>query len=155
MDKAVEDFDREWRFIDEGANLKSEPYQEWLDIDKYAEVHRELRLVADEVMRLEYELLKMANCTDKELKYKPPKVPKEKKKRGKGKRNKEESKPFGNRSVETVYDEMVGSGLICDYPKNEMEKYIGDLNYCASELRNIYNKQVLLYFMLNINMISF
>lgn len=32
-------------------NPKEEPIMEWITIDKYAEVHQELRLIVDELMR--------------------------------------------------------------------------------------------------------
>lgn len=137
LNKTVENYERDWRFIDEGANTKSEPYQEFVDLDQYSDVHKELRLVADEIMRLEYELLRIAHCKDKKLKYKAPKEPK--KKRGKKKKKKFVDERFGDRLVETVYDEMKEAGVICEYQKTDMDKYIGDLNYCAYELRNIFN----------------
>lgn len=129
---------RDWRFIDEFANVKSEPYMEWIEEDKYAELHVELRAVVDDLMRVEYELLRMAWSKDVKKKYRAPKAPKEKKaKKGKGK--KVESLDFGQRDVESVYDSFLEAGVIATYPERRLEDYIGDRNYCAYEMRNYYD----------------
>lgn len=133
----MKEYELEWRFINEFENSKSLPYTDWIDLDKYAELHMELRVVVDELMRLEYELLQIALCTDKKKKYKEPKPPKQKKQKNKKKKQVDNS--FGDKSVEEVYDEMVASGVICSYPKRSLDQYIGDINYFAYELRNYYD----------------
>lgn len=135
----MEEYEHEWRFINEFANVKSLPYTDWIDVDKYAELHMELRVVVDELMRLEFELLQMALCTDLKKKYKAPKPPKAKK--GKNKKGKIEVPiTFGDKSYEEVYDEMAEAGVICSVPKCNLENYIGDINYCAYEMRNYYDQ---------------
>lgn len=129
------DYERDWKFINEFSNPKSLPYTEWIELDKYAELHMELRMVVDELMRLEYELLQEALCEDLNKAYKPPKKPKGKKGK-KRKAGQMAAGPFGDKTIEAVYDEMAESGVICSYRKTDMDKYIGDLNYSAYEYRN-------------------
>lgn len=139
LDEGMVQQHRDWRFIDEFANVKSEPYMEWIDEDKYAELHVELRAVVDDLMRVEYELLRMAWCKDEKKKYKKPKAPKKKK----GKKGKKGKKPenldFGDRDLEEVYDAFLEAGVIKTYPDRRMDDYIGDRSYCAYEMRNIYD----------------
>lgn len=140
LDEEFNTQQRDWRFIDEFANIKSDPYQDWIDEDKYAELHVELRAVVDDLMRVEYELLRMAWSKDNKKKYKAPKAPKERKK-GKGtkKGKKPEKLDFGERDMESVYDTFLESGVISHYPERRMDDYIGDRNYCAYEMRNYYD----------------
>lgn len=137
LDKTMDEYEKEWRFIDELGNLHENPYMDWITEDKFVELHKEVRLEADKLMRLEYELLRMALAQDQKTKYKAPRKPKDKKKKGKRKKKKKKVVDVtGDKTLAELYDEMTESGLICSYPKNRLEDYIGDLNFCAYELRN-------------------
>lgn len=139
MDDTMNEFQREWRFVDEMANVKQLPYIDWIEIDKHAELQLELQPVVDEFMRLEYELLQEALCKDNKTKYKPPRPPKAKKAK-RAKKVKFVDERFGERLVESVYDEMREAGVIVNYERTQLDDYIGDISYCAYELRN-YNDQ--------------
>lgn len=138
FDEEVDQHQRDWRFIDEFANPKSDPYMEWISEEKFAELHVELRAVVDELMRVEYELLRMAHAKDLSKKYRPPKKPKAKKAKKK-KEKKPEKLDFGDRDLENVYDSFLEEGVITAYPETRMDDYIGDRNYCAYEMRNYYD----------------
>lgn len=47
----MESYNKDWINVDEANNINEEPYMEWIREDKYAEVHQELRLVIDNLMR--------------------------------------------------------------------------------------------------------
>lgn len=141
LDAQMVEYDREWQFVDEFANPTQAPMADWIDVEEYAKVHLELRVVVDELMRVEYELLQQARCLDQKQKYRPPKPPKEKKgKKGKKKQAKAAAPLFGERDEEDVYDEMVRHGVIQTHvPRRRFDEYIGDRNYCAFEMRNYYD----------------
>lgn len=135
MDKTLNEFQREWRFVDEMANVNQLSYVDWIEIDKHAELQLELQPVVDELMRLEYELLQEALCKDNKTAYKPARPPKEKKPK-RVKKVKFVDERFGNVLVETIYDEMRKAGVIVNYERTQLDDYIGDISYCAYELRN-------------------
>lgn len=134
----MDDFDRDWIFVDEYENPKENPYLEWVKDEKYAEVHVELRKVVDELMRLEYEQLRQAWCKDKKKKYKPTREKKKKERKRRGRRAK--AKPTPIEFTQELYDKLKADGVICSYPKCRLEEYIGDINMSAYELRNFYEK---------------
>lgn len=52
LETSFEEYENDWYFINEIKNPKEDPIMEWITIDKYAEVHQELRPIVDEFMRL-------------------------------------------------------------------------------------------------------
>lgn len=134
IEEIIQDYKREWAFIDEHLNLKELPITDWVTQEKFSEVYQELRLIVDEMMRLEYELLQKALAKDKKKKYKAPKQKKPKKK--KGKKEKKEKDITAHRMIESLFYEMEDEGLIRKYEKHTFDEWIGEYNYCAYDLRN-------------------
>lgn len=134
----MEEYEQNWRFINESANTTEEPYMDMIIEDKYAEVHKELRIEMDKLMRLEYELLRKAHCKDMKIRYRPSKKPKKKKKKKKKSIKKAKKLPdsFQGKSLQIMYDEMINTGVIASYPRLKLNDYIGDMNFCAYEMRN-------------------
>lgn len=134
------DFDHEWRFIEELDNPQEKPYLEWIKEEKYAEAHVELRKVVDELMRLEYELLKKAWCRDERKKYKAPRERKPRNARARkgGRRGKKVTEPI--EFTQDLYDKLSDEGVICSYPNCRLDDYIGDIHMAAYELRNFFEK---------------
>jgi len=77
---------------------------DFITTDAYCDVHKELRLIVDNFMRIELELLRIALAVDTKTKYVPPKPKKEKKK--KKKKEKEVVDVFEDKSAEEHYQEL-------------------------------------------------
>lgn len=143
IEQIILEYKREWEFIDEQLNVKELPITEWVTNEKFCEVYQELRLIVDEMMRLEYELLQKALAKDKKKKYKAPKTKKPKKPK-KGKKEKKEKDLTANRMIESIFYEMEDQGLIRKYEKHTFDEWIGEYNYCAYDLRNYMMRSVFL-----------
>ena len=76
-----------------------------MTIDAYADVHKELRAIVDDFMRIELELLRVALAVDNKTAYVRPKPKKEKKKKKK-KRVKKEDDVSEGRSLKECYEEL-------------------------------------------------
>lgn len=75
-----------------------------MTVDAYADVHKELRLIVDEFMRIELELLRISMAADKKEPYVKPKPKKEKKKRSK--KPKKPLDALEGRSLDDCYNEL-------------------------------------------------
>ncbi|XP_063709356.1 IQ and AAA domain-containing protein 1-like [Culicoides brevitarsis] len=136
LEKSYEEYEKEWYFINEEANPKEDPIMEWITIDKFSEVHQELRPIVDEFMRIEYELLRQALAKDNKKKYKPQKPKKQRKKKAKkGKKKKAQVDLLQENTVEELYQELLDLKIIEKYEKCSLDAFIGDMNYKAYEQR--------------------
>lgn len=135
----MEEYEREWIFIDERNNPKEKPYIEFILPEQFAEIHQELHLQVDADMRVEYELLRQARCKDLKKKYKKSKI--KGGKRGKGTaRRKTKHCPTditAARSIDSLIAELVQNGILIEVPKKSFDDFIGDYNYVAYENRNV------------------
>ena len=57
-----------------------------------------------------------------------------KKKKGKDKKGKKKKDPTAERSVESLYAELVSSGLVYQPPKQSLEDYVGGFNFLGATL---------------------
>ncbi|CAD7081244.1 unnamed protein product [Hermetia illucens] len=139
MKEIMKEYETEWANIDEKQNVNEDPYMEWISLDKFAEAHQELRLAVDELMRVEFELLRKALAEDRRKKYKPQKKKKQKKKKGKrGKKKKQPKDLTADRTIESLYHELKDYGLIKEMPRANLDEHVGEYNLSAYEKRMIY-----------------
>ncbi|XP_053688841.1 dynein regulatory complex protein 11 [Sabethes cyaneus] len=139
IEETLARYEKDWYFVDELENKDELPIMEWITLDKFAEVHQELRPLVDEVLRVERELLQKALCKDSKKKYKAPKPKKQKRKKAKGKKGKKKKELpdlTADRSIESLYEELVEKDIIRTYTKRQIDDFIGDYNYAAFEKRN-------------------
>nr|XP_029713011.1 IQ and AAA domain-containing protein 1-like [Aedes albopictus] len=138
IEESIARYEKDWYFIDELDSEEELPIMEWITLDKFAEVHQELRPIVDEVLRGERELLQKALCKDNKKKYKPAKPKKEKRKRKgkKGKKKKEAPDLTADRTIDSLYEELIEKNVIRTYKKRRIDDFIGDYNYAAYEKRN-------------------
>ncbi|XP_058459607.1 dynein regulatory complex protein 11 [Malaya genurostris] len=138
LDETLARYEKDWYFVDELENKAELPIMEWITLDKFAEVHQELRPLVDEVLRGERELLQKALCKDTKKKYKQPKPKKQRKRKGKGKsKSKKQLVDLtADRTIDSLYDELAEMDIIRTYKKRNINDYIGDYNYAAFERRN-------------------
>merc|ERR1712157_197064 len=89
-------------------------------------------------MRQELKNLKLAIDRDKGKKGKKGKKSgkKKKKKSGKGKKKKEEKDLTPDRSIESLYEELVMEGIMVRCPKVSLAEYEGEYSYIGTTLRN-------------------
>ncbi|KAF4112039.1 dynein regulatory complex protein 11 isoform X2 [Onychostoma macrolepis] len=107
--------------------------------EKRLEVEEELRVQVDELMRQELKNLKLVVDRDKgKKKKKVKKSGKKKKKKGRktGKKKKKKEKDLtADRTIESLYEELVMEGFIIR-PKNiKLSDYIGEYSYLGTTLR--------------------
>lgn len=131
----INEYNQHWKLIDERHHVAENPYMDLIRLDVFAELHQEMHKEVDKTMRVEYEQLRKARCTDLKQKYKAPKIKKDKKKRAKGKKKKL-TDFTEDRSIQSLFDELVEKDIIFDYPRCDLDDYICDSNYVAYELRN-------------------
>lgn len=137
LETTMEEYEREWTFIDEGKNLKEFPYMDFITIDQYSDVHKELHTIVDEFMKIEYELLKMALASDQKTKYK---VQKERKKKNKKRKQKKIKDLTKDRTIESIFQELLENEVIRVYEKKSLNDFVGDLKYSGYEFKNILDK---------------
>uniref|UniRef100_A0A2I3GK46 IQ and AAA domain-containing protein 1-like n=1 Tax=Nomascus leucogenys TaxID=61853 RepID=A0A2I3GK46_NOMLE len=111
--------------IHPSQNYDSETLQE----EKRKEVELEIRIQVDELMRQELRNLRLA--VDKE-EERPLRAPKKTPGKKTGKKKEKDLTP--NRSVESLYEELVISGLLRKSESVALKDYIGDFLYLGSTL---------------------
>lgn len=102
LETAFNEITHEWKDIDELKNWNEAPIWDWVTIDAYADVHKELRKVVDNFMRVELEILRLALARDNDVEYKRQKPKKERKK----KKEKPKIDVLEGRTLEDCYEEL-------------------------------------------------
>lgn len=123
-----------WQNRDEHTNLAQTYVAELIKEDKRQEVENEIRVQVDELMRQELKNLKIAVDRDKSTKKKGKKDGK-KKKAKKGKKKKKGKDLTANRTIDSLFEELVNEGLLIQ-PKNiQLSDFKGEYNYLGTTLR--------------------
>ncbi|GBP98229.1 Dynein regulatory complex protein 11 [Eumeta japonica] len=131
---ANEEFEDIWKFKDEKENAKEKCYEDMIERDKMIKIEGEVRVVVDEVIRGELELLQAAYDKDRAHKGKKAKKPQKKVRRG-GKKKEKEKDLTPDRTTESLFEELVTNGIIRPYPSMSIDDYIGEKCYIGAELR--------------------
>jgi len=84
--------------------------------------------------RVEYELLREALAKDNNEKYKALKVKYPKKKKNKRKRKPKDM--TGDRTLESLYQELKDGGIIEKVAHKDFDEFIADFNFVADDTRN-------------------
>ncbi|XP_023211732.1 IQ and AAA domain-containing protein 1-like [Centruroides sculpturatus] len=102
--------------------------KEMIRQQKFIEVKEEVRMQVDEIMRFELEVLKVALAKDKGIKLK--------KRKGKvrGKKTKKKRDLTADRSLESLYKELLDNGIIIKSVPTSLDDYFGDYNFIGSSL---------------------
>eukprot|EP00079_Xenopus_tropicalis_P030638 XP_012826779.1 PREDICTED: IQ and AAA domain-containing protein 1 isoform X2 [Xenopus tropicalis] len=125
-----------WQNRDEAWNLHQSHDPELIKEDKRKEVEEEVRVQVDELMRQELLNLKLAVDRDKSKKKKSKKGGKKKKKGKKsGKRKKKEKDLTPNRTIDSLYEELVTEGLLIKPKPVQLSDYLGEYSYLGTTLR--------------------
>ncbi|KAH8309765.1 hypothetical protein KR067_002715 [Drosophila pandora] len=134
IEETMKKYSEDWRNVDEYLNKNHDPIKEWVTEDELCKIHQEVRGLVDEYMRVEYELLREALAKDKEEKYTPLKVKYPKKK--KQKKKKKPKDPTGDRTLDSLYNELKDGGIIEEVSTKDFDEFIADFNFVADDTRD-------------------
>ncbi|XP_058155830.1 dynein regulatory complex protein 11 [Dasypus novemcinctus] len=131
-----------WRNKDESWNFPQDYDPELIKEEKRKELEAEIRVQVDELMRQELKNLKLAVNREKEIPKKSGKKKEGKKKKAegkgkKGKRGKKNKDLTADRTIESLYKELVEEGLLIQSLKVNLSDYIGEYNYLGTTLRQV------------------
>ncbi|XP_024608577.1 IQ and AAA domain-containing protein 1 [Neophocaena asiaeorientalis asiaeorientalis] len=126
-----------WKNKDESWNVPQGYDPELIKEDKRKELESEIRLQVDELMRQELKNLKLAVNRERELSGKTGKKKGSKEKDKKRKVGKKDKDPTADRTIESLYKELVEEGLLIQALKVNLSDYIGDYSYLGSTLRQM------------------
>ncbi|KAG9339520.1 hypothetical protein JZ751_023662, partial [Albula glossodonta] len=128
-----------WRGRDESQNFSQRFDAQLVREEKRAEVEEEVRVQVDELMRQELKNLKIAVDRVKEKKKKKgKKSSKKKKKKGKKsskKKKRREKDQTADRTIESLYEELVIEGFLIKPMNVKLSEYIGEYSYLGTTLR--------------------
>ncbi|CAM4622835.1 unnamed protein product [Leuciscus chuanchicus] len=127
-----------WHYRDEKQNFLQSFDAQLVREEKRLEVEEELRVQVDELMRQELKNLKLVVDRDKgKKKKKVKKSSKKKKKKGRktGKKKKKEKDLTADRTIESLYEELVLEGFIIRPMNVKLSDYIGEYSYLGTTLR--------------------
>uniref|UniRef100_A0A8C5YVU9 IQ motif containing with AAA domain 1 n=1 Tax=Marmota marmota marmota TaxID=9994 RepID=A0A8C5YVU9_MARMA len=129
-----------WMNKDESQNFPQDYDEELIKKEKRKEVEAEIRAQVDELMRQELKNLKLAVNKEIELPVRAGKKGKKKNKGKKGKRGKRGKKDkdlTADRTIESLFKELVEEGLLIQARKVNLSDYIGEYSYLGTTLRHV------------------
>nr|XP_006127509.1 dynein regulatory complex protein 11 isoform X1 [Pelodiscus sinensis] len=131
-----------WQNRDEQWNFSQEYDPELVKEEKRKEVEEEIRLQVDELMRQELKNLKLAVDREKDKNQKTGKKGKKggKKKKKKGKKSgkkKKEKDLTPDRTIDSLYKELVEEGLLIKPKTVKLSDYVGEYSYLGTTLRQV------------------
>nr|XP_042710461.1 dynein regulatory complex protein 11 isoform X4 [Chrysemys picta bellii] len=128
-----------WQNRDERWNFPQEYDPELIKEKKRKEVEEEIRVQVDELMRQELKNLKLAVDREKEKKPKKGKKGgKKKKKKGKKSGKKKKEKDLTpDRTIDSLYEELVEGGLLIKPKTVKLSDYVGEYSYLGTTLRQV------------------
>ncbi|KAL1518041.1 hypothetical protein ABEB36_001727 [Hypothenemus hampei] len=123
-----EEYDETWRYKDEQLNPHRYHYRTMVEQQQMAEMENELRRIVDEMMKAELQLLQEAFERDRGHKSKKKIGKKTRKLSKKGKRKKEKDLT-PDRTVESLFEELVANGIIKSYPEVWLDDFKGEKSF--------------------------
>ncbi|XP_060255145.1 dynein regulatory complex protein 11 isoform X4 [Ovis aries] len=127
-----------WKNKDESWNFPQDYDPELIKEDKRKELESEIRVQVDELMRQELKNLKLAVSREKELPARQGKKKGGKKKnKKKGRKGKKDKDLTVDRTIESLYKELVEEGLLIQALKVNLSDYIGEYSYLGTSLRQV------------------
>ncbi|XP_062971937.1 dynein regulatory complex protein 11 [Elgaria multicarinata webbii] len=126
-----------WQNRDEGWNFSQEYDPELIKEEKRKEVEEEIRVQVDELMRQELKNLKLAVDRETEKKGKKGKKKKKGKKGGRKKKSKKEKDLTPDRTIDSLYQELVEEGILIRPKKVKLSDYVGECCYLGTTLRQV------------------
>ncbi|XP_023615341.1 IQ and AAA domain-containing protein 1 isoform X1 [Myotis lucifugus] len=128
-----------WKNKDESLNFLQNYDPEMIKEEKRKELESEIRVQVDELMRQELKNIKLAVNREKELPVKEGKKKGEEGSYG-GKKEEQMGKDkdlTADRTIESLYKELVEEGLLVQTLKVNLSDYIGEYSYLGATLRRV------------------
>ncbi|XP_041103382.1 dynein regulatory complex protein 11 isoform X2 [Polyodon spathula] len=122
-----------WQNRDESTNFNQKHVEELIKEEKRKEIESEIRVQVDELMREELKNLRLAVDRDAGTKGKGGKKTKKGKKSGKKKKKEKDLTP--DRTIQSLYQELVEQGILKQAEKVTLDEYFGDYSYLGTTLR--------------------
>ncbi|MGH0133774.1 UNVERIFIED_CONTAM: hypothetical protein FKN15_063432 [Acipenser sinensis] len=122
-----------WQNRDESTNFNQKHVEELIKEEKRKEIESEIRVQVDELMREELKNLRLAVDRDSGTKGKSGKKKKKGKKSGKKKKKEKDLTP--DRTIQSLYQELVEQGILKQAEKVTLDEYLGDYSYLGTTLR--------------------
>lgn len=139
VNDGTESYKGVWQTRNEADNFPQKHDVELIKEEKRKEVDEEVRIQVDELMRAELKNLKAAVDRDKGKGKKGKKSGKKKKKKKKsgkkGKKKKKEKDLTPDRTMESLYEELVMQGIIVRSPQIRLADFEGEYSYLGTTLR--------------------
>ncbi|GLH14336.1 Spastin [Gryllus bimaculatus] len=135
---SAEEYQDVWKYRDETDNPFQEADMDMIKAEKSIEVEAELRRIVDQLLRKELEVLQAALDRDRARKGK--KVRKSAKKKGRGgkkSKKKKEKDLTPDRTLESLFEELVTNGIIKKYSEVPLSAFRGEYSYAAHDLRQL------------------
>ncbi|XP_027627114.1 dynein regulatory complex protein 11 [Tupaia chinensis] len=128
-----------WMNKDESWNFPQDYDPELIKCEKRKELESEIRLQVDELMRQELKNLKLAVNREKEhpVKERSKKGRQGKKENRKGRKGNRDKDLTADRTIESLYKELVEEGLLIQARKTKLSEYIGEYSYLGTALRRL------------------
>ncbi|XP_032755507.1 dynein regulatory complex protein 11 [Rattus rattus] len=128
-----------WMNKDESWNFPQDYDPELVKEEKRKELELEIRVQVDELMRQELKNLKLA--VNREIEPQPRLKKGKKQNKGRkgrrGKRGKKDKDLTADRTIESLYQELVEEGLLIQALKVKLSDYIGEYSYLGTTLRQV------------------
>ncbi|XP_017452394.2 dynein regulatory complex protein 11 isoform X1 [Rattus norvegicus] len=128
-----------WMNKDESWNFPQDYDPELVKEEKRKELEMEIRVQVDELMRQELKNLKLA--VNREIEPQPRLKKGKKQNKGRkgrrGKRGKKDKDLTADRTIESLYQELVEEGLLIQALKVKLSDYIGEYSYLGTTLRQV------------------
>ncbi|XP_048366495.1 IQ and AAA domain-containing protein 1-like [Sphaerodactylus townsendi] len=134
LDQGYREYTALWNDPDEVVNFEQRYEAELIKAEMQKDVETEIRLQVDELMRQELRHLRLAVDMEDIKAGKPPK-PKKSAKQQKGKKGTKEKDLTPDRTIDSLYEELVLQGIIIKPPKVQLSDYSGDYCYLGTTLR--------------------
>ncbi|OXB61687.1 hypothetical protein ASZ78_000712 [Callipepla squamata] len=125
-----------WQNRDEGRDFLQDHDLELIKAEKREEVEEEIRVQVDELMEQKLENLKLTMDGEKSSKKKGKKREK-KKKAGKKKTSELEEDLTPDRTIDSLYRELVEEGILIKAKRVKLSDYVGEYSYLGTTLRQV------------------
>ncbi|XP_015179536.1 PREDICTED: IQ and AAA domain-containing protein 1-like [Polistes dominula] len=147
LEEANNEFIENWSYRDESCNPLQRPYLDLIADKLCYELQLEMRLIVDELMRLELEKLNEALLKDHAAdrpKFQIPRMLGAQRLPRKKSKKKSKKDRLADISIEELFKELVQENIIRNYPERSLNNWFGDLAYqnyeAYSEFRDHYHR---------------
>ncbi|XP_051525637.1 dynein regulatory complex protein 11-like isoform X3 [Myxocyprinus asiaticus] len=133
LERGHKTFSEVWRNRNESKNFSQRHEMELIKEEKRKEIEVEIRKQVDELMRQELANWKLA--VDKEKSGKTKGAAKKKKASKSGKKKKKDKDLTADRTIESLFEELVEQELLKKADNVKLKDYLGDYSYLGTTLR--------------------